>query len=96
MKRQKITIKLIERTKDKSTFAIEAAGYNYKVELGQDYYQKLTGGKLKPEELVEKSFEFLLSKEPAGLILRQFDLSVISSYFPEYESWIADMASQAG
>jgi hypothetical protein len=37
------------------------------------------------EDLVRRSFEFLLEREPASSILRNFDLSVIESYFPEYD-----------
>jgi hypothetical protein len=37
------------------------------------------------EDLVRRSFEFLLEREPASSILRRFDLSVIESYFPEYD-----------
>jgi len=37
------------------------------------------------EKLVERSFEFLLRREPAGSILRSFDLSTIERYFPEYD-----------
>lgn len=37
------------------------------------------------EELIRRSFEFLLARESKESILRQFDLSVISRYFPEYE-----------
>jgi hypothetical protein len=37
---------------------------------------------------VVKSFEFLLEREPNTSILRSFDLSVISQYFPEYENEI--------
>ena len=36
------------------------------------------------ERLIEKSFEFLLEREPKEAILRSFDLSVIERYFPEY------------
>ena len=36
-------------------------------------------------DLVRRSFEFLLAREPAESILRTFDLSVIRSYFPEYD-----------
>ena len=36
-------------------------------------------------DLVRRSFEFLLAREPATSILRRFDLSVIQSYFPEYD-----------
>jgi predicted transcriptional regulator len=48
-------------------------------------YAKFTAGKIEPEELVRKSFEFLLEREPKESILTRFDLSVISRYFPEYE-----------
>jgi hypothetical protein len=35
--------------------------------------------------LVRRSFEFLLEREPKESILREFDLSVIQRYFPEYD-----------
>lgn len=37
------------------------------------------------EDLVRRSFEFLLEREPPSSILRTFDLSVIERYFPEYD-----------
>ena len=37
------------------------------------------------EDLVRRSFDFLLEREPASSILRRFDLSVIGSYFPDYD-----------
>lgn len=37
------------------------------------------------EDLVRRSFAFLLDREPPGSILRRFDLSVIQRYFPEYD-----------
>jgi hypothetical protein len=55
------------------------------VSIQQADYTKLTGGKIAPEELVRRSFEFLLKREPKESILRKFDLSVISRYFPEFE-----------
>ncbi len=60
-------------------------GHQYEVTMTEDYYQQLTGGQVDASTLIEKSFEFLLSKESPDQILRQFDLSVIASYFPEYE-----------
>jgi hypothetical protein len=38
--------------------------------------------------LVQESFAFLLEREPATSILRQFDLPVIARYFPEYDEEI--------
>jgi hypothetical protein len=46
---------------------------------------RLAGGAAEPEELIRKSFEFLLERENKESILGRFDLSVISRYFPEYE-----------
>jgi hypothetical protein len=37
------------------------------------------------EELVRDSFRFLLERESKESILREFKLSVIARYFPEYE-----------
>jgi hypothetical protein len=69
-------------------FAVRVAANtitHHKVIVAQDYYQKLTGGSISAEKLVEKSFEFLLSREPNTSILSEFNLKVIASYFPEYE-----------
>ena len=57
---------------------------SHKVKLRKEYYQKLTEGRAAPDELVRKSFEFLLENEPKESILGSFDLSVIARYFPEY------------
>jgi hypothetical protein len=40
------------------------------------------------EDLVRRSFDFLLEREPKEAILRSFDLPVIGLYFPEYETEI--------
>jgi hypothetical protein len=37
------------------------------------------------EELVADSFAFLLEREPKESILKEFDLSVIQRYFPDYD-----------
>jgi hypothetical protein len=58
------------------------------VMLKHDYYQKLAGGKVSPEKLIEKSFEFLLERESNTSILSRFDLPVIARYFPEFEKII--------
>ena len=40
------------------------------------------------EDLVRRSFEFLLEREPPSAILRKFELGVIENYFPEYDELI--------
>lgn len=41
-----------------------------------------------PEHLVHESITFLLEREPATAILGEFDLTLISEYFPEYPAEI--------
>ncbi len=60
------------------------------VTLKNDYYQKLTGGKVPHEKLIEKSFEFLLERESNTSILSRFDLQVIARYFSEFEDRIVN------
>ena len=61
---------------------------SHRVTVRQNYYEKLSEGKVSAEELVRRSFEFLLEREPKESILGQFDLSVIARYFPDYEQQI--------
>jgi hypothetical protein len=63
----------------------------HKVTVDPSFYEKLTGKRVAPEVLVEKSFEFLLKRESNASILRSFDLPVIGHYFPEYERVIKGM-----
>ncbi len=58
------------------------------VTLRPDYHRRLTAGRVSAEELVRRSFEFLLEHEPKEAILEQFELPVIGRYFPEYEKQI--------
>ena len=55
---------------------------------------KLAGQSASPEELIRKSFEFLLEREPKESILARFDLSVIRRYFPEYDREIKRTLTQ--
>ena len=58
------------------------------VTLDNEYYEKLTHGKITEKELIKRSFEFLLKRESKESILSKFNLKVINRYFPEYESKI--------
>jgi hypothetical protein len=62
----------------------------HRVTLAQADYARLSGGQAGPEALVEASFHYLLEREPKESILRSFDLTVISRYFPGYEREIAN------
>lgn len=46
-----------------------------------------------PERLVEESFQFLLEREHKEQILRQFAISAIERYFPDYGAAIAGRVS---
>ena len=76
------------QTHNATTFevTVEAgATTTHEVTAAADYVEKLTGDAAKGAELVERSFQFLLEKEPNTSILRKFALPVIGTYFPEYE-----------
>lgn len=79
------------RRVDQGSYEVTVTGptkTTHTVTLIDSYHQKLTDGKITPEELIERSFEFLLEREPNTSILRRFDLPVIQTYFPEYEKTI--------
>ena len=61
---------------------------HHRVTLRQSDYMKLTGGRVDARRCVEAAFEFLLDHEPKESILSQFDVAVISSYFPNFEQQV--------
>lgn len=60
------------------------------VTLNKDYWSKLTKETTTPEELIHQSFKFLMDRESNESILKHFNLKVIQTYFPEYESIISN------
>ncbi len=77
--------------KDSKTFVVTVNASpvtTHTVTLEPEYYDKLTGGKVTPEKLIEKSFEFLLEHESNTSILSSFDLTLINRYFSSYEKSI--------
>ena len=48
--------------------------------------ERLAPGATAPDELVRRSFQFLLERESRQSILAAFDLQLIGRYFPEYEA----------
>ena len=54
------------------------------VTVSDAIHTKLTNKKISKEILLEKSFEFLLAREPNTSILSQFKIEVVSQYFPDY------------
>jgi hypothetical protein len=84
----KIEVEKIDNSKFRVRVTESGSETSHDVTVNPRDYTKLTNGKVEPDELVRRSFEFLLEREPKESILTRFDLSVISRYFPEYESEI--------
>ena len=87
-----ISVSLAQNTQG-WTFGVQVTESNgqtrHTVTLSQRDFAQLTAGKqTTPGDLVKRSFEFLLEREPKNHILRQFDLPAISRYFPEYPAEI--------
>ena len=60
----------------------------FDVDLDKQYYKQLTSKEILPEELIKKSFRFLLEREGKEAILYSFNLKVIQKYFPDFEAEI--------
>ena len=60
----------------------------HRVSVAPGDLARLDPGAADPTELVRRSFEFLLEREPKESILRTFDLTVIGRYFPDWEQRI--------
>ncbi len=59
-----------------------------------DFYE-LTKNQITKRKLIELSFNFLLKKEKNTSIFSEFELQVISQYFPDYldnvKSWVSEV-----
>ena len=84
----RIEVEKIDNSKFRVRVTEADSETTHNVTMSPADYTKLANGKVEPEELVRRSFEFLLEREPKESILTRFDLSVISRYFPEYEKEI--------
>lgn len=60
----------------------------HRVTMSDATYRKLAGEKASPERVIEAGFHFLLHRGPKESILRRFDVTVISRYFPSFENEI--------
>jgi hypothetical protein len=58
----------------------------HQVTMSVGDYDRLTKRSCLPEHCVEAAFRFLLDREPKEAILPRFDVSVISRYFPDFET----------
>jgi len=79
------SIKITEIEKDK--FLVEVSDNvksSHNVVISDKVYQELTNSMISKYELLEKSFAFLLDREPNTSILTNFEIQIISHYFSDY------------
>jgi hypothetical protein len=73
---------------DPGHFAVDvcegAATTHHTVTVSEHLLDDLALPRAEPHRVVEESFAFLLEREPAQSILREFELTEISRYFPDY------------
>jgi hypothetical protein len=87
----------VQRLKDESfevTVNEGATKSTHRVTLRASDYDRLSAGGISAEELIRKSFEFLLEHEPKESILGRFNLMEIARYFPSFESDIKQRISR--
>lgn len=60
----------------------------YTVTAARGDVERLSREGEEPAGFIERCFRFLLEREPRESILRTFDVSVISHYFPEFEATV--------
>ena len=87
-------IKIEKLTED--VFKVTVSGSvatQHEVTVTDIAYNHLTNGGATKEELLDFSFKFLLEREPNTSILSKFEITVISQYFPEYETELLQILS---
>ena len=83
------SIKITEIEKDK--FNVEVSDNvksSHNVVITDKAYQELTNSMISKYELLEKSFAFLLDREPNTSILTNFEIQIISHYFSDYTNCV--------
>ena len=76
---------------EKNQFSVEVIDKEttfHKVIISDEIHQNLTSGEVSKTQLLKKSFEFLLEREPNTSILTNFEIQLISNYFSDYENYI--------
>ncbi|MEA3500638.1 MAG: hypothetical protein U9R41_06465 [Candidatus Marinimicrobia bacterium] len=83
-----IEVKKINEQKYIVTIKEENSSSEHLVTLDDEYYREFADEKISKENLIKRSFEFLLKRESKESILSKFDLKIINNFFPEYENKI--------
>jgi len=83
------SIKITEIEKDK--FIVEVSDNvksSHNLVISDKVHQELTNSMISKYELLEKSFAFLLDREPNTSILTNFEIQIISHYFSDYTNCV--------
>ena len=62
----------------------------HQVTLSRNMRDRLSRDGRDAPEIIGAAFRFLLAREPKESILANFDVSVISRYFPQFENELSD------
>jgi hypothetical protein len=63
---------------------------HYHVTVPENLIEELQLSEDDLDRVVRESFVFLLEREPASSIMREFSLDIVSGYFPEYKETLLD------
>ena len=86
----------VKRSREGDPLEFEVSGETrHHVTMPRETWERLTMGTHTPERCIEAAFRFLLDHEPKESILRRFDITVISRYFPEFERELPGYLSQS-
>ena len=69
---------------------------SHRVRVPDTMVDDLGLGDVEPEVLLRESFAFLLEREPATSILREFALSDIARYFDDYHAELRHRVARTG
>jgi hypothetical protein len=74
---------------ERLSFEVRVAGHGsetaHEVTVGRGELERLSKQDETEAQFIRRCFEFLLEREPKESILRSFDISVIKTYFPDFE-----------
>ena len=60
----------------------------FDVTLDEDHYIDLTKRQIPPEEIVSRSFTYLLRRQNKNSILKKFNIHDIIKFYPDFEEMI--------
>jgi hypothetical protein len=87
-----ITVVAGSQDAERFSFQVRVAGDSsettHEVMVTRADFERLAGEDETGTQFIRRCFEFLLEREPNEAIMSTFDVSVIKTYFPEFEEEI--------